>query len=227
MTLKAYKLKRFAAFQFAKKLVRGELFYPSELSAIDMLLIFGRPSHVARLVMSIIIFAIQRMLFRRSQAHFLQKLLKRIEQKFDATTAVVVVITYFGIGAALQSVLIRSVFGGMIALSCVTVRHVHQISNILVTAAARLALAVKQLIGPNGSEIAAGADAHPSGATLAAFFAASRIGDHEPSAKCPPEHIVDDGIREKFRNRFTIKCGHIDLLNRLIRCGGRAQSLSA
>src|SRR4051812_24629684 len=70
------------------------------LTGIFYLLGTCRPSHVARFVMAIIIFAVDRVFGRGAAADICQELLKRVEPKFNAAFSVFVVILRSGASMA-------------------------------------------------------------------------------------------------------------------------------
>ena len=104
-------------------------------AAVVVLPDHGRPAHVARLVIAVIVDAIKRVLPRWTSANVSKKCLKGRQPRIthaDTTTPVVGIFRSLRIGAARFHVAPRSVFGRLVAAvtSCMTMCSAHDYKHI-------------------------------------------------------------------------------------------------
>lgn len=99
---------------------------PDVFCLVAILFFNSRPSHVTRLVVSVIVNSIKRMFGGRFFAQFIVKMFKRIKTKFNATSAVSMEVFNVGVVAPNAGVQIRTVFPGAFAAVCLAVAFIGQ-----------------------------------------------------------------------------------------------------
>lgn len=189
------------------------------------LLGWGRPSDVSDFVMTIYVFAFNRMFGRWFSPDFRKKFLERIETKFDAASAVMFITFIVRLRATFFRRFIGYQFcGSRISARFAVCRRCFRNSVFAITTA-RLRIFATQTTTWNGDSIAAFADTQPLSILP---FVGSRELNNEQSPKGQPEKILNARIFQIARNWFSIDSSHdvkANSFNVLIRLARDVQNL--
>lgn len=142
---------------------RMRFVFGSDVNIVNTIVLLDRgqsPSQVSWLVVAVIVLAVQCMLWRRSAANIRQKLIKRIESKFNSTTAVTGVAPAFNVSASTFCFEIRSVFWRFLSSGYLTMRRARNHNSG--TAARSCAVLTQEYDGRNALKRAAIASAEPN-----------------------------------------------------------------
>jgi hypothetical protein len=129
---------------------------------VHSLLVWCRPSDIARLVMAVIVFAVKRCALG-SRSKFGVEILERGEAKLNAATAVLWIFREVGIGASCLRHRVRSVLPRYFTSDCLTVRSSSKATTATAARMARARAAVPEIADINGTLSAALASTQPVG----------------------------------------------------------------
>lgn len=135
------------------------------IPAIALLCFFVRPSNIARFVVAVYVYAIQRVFWCRFASDFIQKLLKRIKQEFNAAAAISCV---GGVGRIITTSfcsLKTSQFWGRAFISRLTMRNGMKSLCFLLVTSTRTHISTFQTIRARKGNVSTVAKALPSNFT--------------------------------------------------------------
>lgn len=132
-------------------------------SGILTLFFLCSPSQIALFIMTIVINPVQRMFRRRFKSHIIEKVLERIETKFDSTTAIMDKCRICRILTSIFSVRKRAVFGSPVSTLAIAVRKMSGFAAFSSQAPTRFCMPTYQIFGRHNSLVATFAFTEPSG----------------------------------------------------------------
>lgn len=160
-------------------------------SLISILRRSRRPADISRFVVTISFFAIERVLFSRSSANGLQKLIERRKPKFYATTSIVSVRRFVWVLAARFSAVISKIFRRGFAASGFAMFQNFFLSLLVSEASARGTHAASKRDAQNGFGLATVAATAPQSRPAAIVTV---IALHEPTIETLAFHIYEVGL---------------------------------
>lgn len=158
------------------------------ITTIVSLLNTSCPANIARLVVTVVINSVERVLSGGARANVVEKFIKRVKAKFDASTAITHISRVFRIVAPILRRLPRAIFGRQLFNSRRSVDNVHLLTQFESEATTRIDAPISQISSSNNAPITAVTFTQPQNLVARS---ASVNAHNEQFSKPPTNQIIE------------------------------------